>query len=166
MLQLFLNDHGVLDHGDAATLSELAFHSDAFATIFGELIVDWLVFSNHQICFALADDTDRSTTLDALCPAGLAMFFADGIMIDIAHHIDHFAGHFFRSGRITAVLVLLCDGERSNCQRGYECRNDRDPKNRGFVCYRIKHKTNLGGLASCQSIMNEMTNHDCLMTKE
>ena len=92
---LFLNYLGVLEHGDAATLGQLAFHGDVFAAVFSELIVDRLVFADDQIRFALADDADRSTTLDALCPAGLAMFFADGIMIDVAHHIDHFAGHLF-----------------------------------------------------------------------
>jgi len=92
---LFLNNLDVLEHGNAATLGELAFHGDVFTAVFSELIVDWLMFADNEIGFALADDTDRSTTLDALCPAGLAMFFADRIMIDIAHHIDHFAGHFF-----------------------------------------------------------------------
>ena len=55
------------------------------------------MFANNEIGFALAKDTDWSTTLDALFPAGLAMRGAEhGIMIDIAHHhIDHLAGHFF-----------------------------------------------------------------------
>jgi hypothetical protein len=51
------------------------------------------------------------------------MLLANGIMIDVAHHIDYFASHFFRSGRIAAVLVFLRNGERRNSQRGDECRD-------------------------------------------
>jgi len=93
--RLFLNDLDILDHGNAATLCQLAFERDGLAAVLGELIVDWLMFANYEICFSLADDTDWSTILDALRPAGLAMFFADRVMIDVAHHIHHFAGHFF-----------------------------------------------------------------------
>jgi hypothetical protein len=32
-------------------------------------------------------------------------------MIDVAHHIDDFAGHFFRRGCVTSVLVFLRDGQ-------------------------------------------------------
>jgi len=46
---LFLYDLGVLDHGDTATLGELAFHGDIFTAVLSELLVDWLVFANHQI---------------------------------------------------------------------------------------------------------------------
>jgi hypothetical protein len=91
----FLNDFGILDHGNSTTLCELSLDRDRFAAGLGELLVDWLMFANYEICFSLADDTDWSTTLDALRPAGLAMFFADRVMIDVAHHIHHFAGHFF-----------------------------------------------------------------------
>ena len=93
--RLFLNDLDILDHGNAATLCQLALDRDRFAAGLGELLVDWLMFANYEICFSVADDTDWSTTLDALRPAGLAMFFADRVMIDVAHHIHHFAGHFF-----------------------------------------------------------------------
>src|SRR4029077_5094441 len=55
---LFLHDLGVLDHGDTATLGELAFHGDVFTAVLSELLVDWLVFANHQIGFAFAYNTD------------------------------------------------------------------------------------------------------------
>jgi hypothetical protein len=90
---LFLHDLGVLDHGDAATLGELAFPGDVFTAVLSELLVDWLVFANHQIGFAFAYNADWPTVLDALRPTGLTMCFADRIMIDVAHHIDYFAGH-------------------------------------------------------------------------
>ena len=75
--------------------ASLPFNVIVLPQVLSELIVHWLVFANYEICFALADDTDRATALDALRPAGLTMFFADRVMIDVAHHIDHFAGHFF-----------------------------------------------------------------------
>src|SRR4029450_2213173 len=118
MPRLFLDDLGVLDHGNATAFGQFAFHSNVFATVFGELIVDWLVFADDEICFAFADNTDRPTILDALGPTGLAMFFADGIMIDVAHHIHDFASHFFRCGCVAAVLMLLRDRqwrERQSC---------------------------------------------------
>ena len=91
----FLNDLDILDHGNATTLCQLAFERDGFAAVLGDLIVDWLMFANYEICFSLADDTDWYTILDALCPSGLPMVFADRVVIDVAHHIHHFAGHFF-----------------------------------------------------------------------
>ena len=62
---LLLNDLGVFDHGDPAPFGQLALYGDVFATVFGELIIDWLVFANHQKRFALAHDTDRPAILDA-----------------------------------------------------------------------------------------------------
>jgi hypothetical protein len=91
---LFLDDLDILDHGNATALGQLAFYRDGLAALFGELIVDWLVFANHQLGFAVADNTDGPTALDALDSTGLAMLFADRIVIDIAHHIDYFAGDF------------------------------------------------------------------------
>src|SRR4030095_6302954 len=73
--RLFFNDFDILDHGNAATLRELAFNGDVFTAVFSELIVDWLMFANYEICFSLADDTDWSTTLDALRPTRLTMYF-------------------------------------------------------------------------------------------
>jgi hypothetical protein len=131
-LQLFLNDLGVLDHGDTATLGQFAFKSDVLTTILGELIVDWLVFANHQICFPIAYDADRPAALDALCPARLAMFLADGIVIDVAHHIDHFAGHFFGSSRV--VAVLLRDRQRRARQTCNEDRSHRNSQDGRFAC--------------------------------
>src|SRR5207237_3629470 len=88
-------DLDILDHGNATTLCQLALDRDSLAAVLGELVVDWLMFANHEICFSLADDTDWPTTLDALRAAGLAMLFADCVRIDVAHHIHHFAGYFF-----------------------------------------------------------------------
>jgi hypothetical protein len=132
--RLLLDDLGVLDHGDAATLSELAFQGDAFTAVLSELLVDWLVFANDQIRFAFAYNTDRPTALDALRPAGLAMFFANRIMIDVAHHIDYFAGHFFGSGRVAAMLMFLRDREWSSCQCDEHGRSGCDLENRVSVC--------------------------------
>ena len=110
--QSFLNYLGVLDHRDAAALGQLAFYCDVFATQIGKLIVNWLVFADDQIRFTVADDAGRTTASDAFGPAGLPVFFTDGVMIDVAHHVDHFACDLFRSTRFCAVLVLLCDRQR------------------------------------------------------
>ena len=132
-MTLFLNNLGVLDHGDTATLGQFAFKSDVLTTILCELVVDWLVFANNQICFAIAYDADRPATLDALCPARLAMFLADGIVIDVAHHIDHFASHFFGSSRVAAVLVFLRDRQRRARQTCNEGRSDRNFQDARFI---------------------------------
>ena len=58
-MRLFLNDLGVFEHRDAATLGRFALNSYVLTTVFSELIVDWLVFANHQICFPLAYDAGR-----------------------------------------------------------------------------------------------------------
>src|SRR5207253_9254311 len=103
--------------------------------VLGELVVDWLMYANHHICFSLADDTVCPTTLDALRAAGLAMFFADCVMIDVAHHIHHFAGYFFCSGGVTAMLVFLRDRQWCGCQSCDEGRshcNSQDPR---FIAY-------------------------------
>ena len=132
-MRLFLNDLGVFEHRDAATLGRFALNSYVLTTVFSELIVDWLVFANNQICFAIAYDADRPATLDALCPARLAMFLADGIVIDVAHHIDHFAGHFFGSSRVVAVLVFLRDRQRRARQTCNEGRSDRNFQDARFI---------------------------------
>ena len=110
--RLFLNYLGVLDHRDAAALGQLALHGDVFATQIGKLIVNRFVFADDQIRFALTDDADRATAPDALGPAGLPVFFTHGVMIDVAHHVDHFARDLFRSTRFCAVLVFLRDRQR------------------------------------------------------
>jgi hypothetical protein len=121
---LFLYDLGVLEHGDAAALRHLAFQCDRLAAVISQLIVHRLVLADHQIRFAVLDDADGAAALDALRPASLTMFLADGVVIDVAHHIDHFAGHFFRSGCITAMLMFLRYRQRRNRQRGDERRSN------------------------------------------
>lgn len=116
-LQLFFNDLGVLDHGDAAALRQLALYGDVFATQIGKLIVHWLVFAYDQIRFALADDADGAAASDAFGPAGLPVFLTHGVMVDIAHHIDHFARDLFRSSCVSVVLVFLRDRQRRDRQR-------------------------------------------------
>ena len=115
-LQLFLYDLGVLDHGDAAALGHFAFQHDRFAAVLSELIVHRLVFANDQIRFAVADDPSRTATLNALGSARLPVFFSDSVVIDVTHHIHDFAGHFLRSGCITAVFVFLRDRQRRERQ--------------------------------------------------
>ena len=92
---LSLNDLGVLDHGHTAAIRHLAFYSDGFTAVVGELIVDRLVFPNDQIGFSFAYNADRAAASDALCPSGLAVLLAHRVMIDVAHHIDHLTGDFF-----------------------------------------------------------------------
>jgi len=111
-LQLFLHYFGVLDHGDAAALCQLAFQGDVFATQIGKLIVHWLVFADDQIRFTLTDDADGTTASNAFGPARLPVFLAHGVMIDVAHHINHFARDFFRTSRLFAVLLFLRDRQR------------------------------------------------------
>ena len=64
------------------------------------------MFADDEVGFAIADDPNRTAALDAFRSAGLAVFFADRIMIDLAHHFDHFAGHFIGGGCVGAVLFL------------------------------------------------------------
>lgn len=127
--QLFLYDLGILDHRHTTAICQLAFYSDGFTAVVGELIVDRLVFANDQIRFALAQDADRASAFDAFGPARLAVLFAHCVMIDIAHQIDYFAADGFFSGRaqiLFSVLVLLCDRQRRECQSGDESRDYRN----------------------------------------
>ena len=126
MSSLFLYDLGVLDHGDAAALGHFSFQCDRFAAVLSELIVHRLVFADDQIRFAIADDPGRTAVLDALGPARLPVLLADSVVIDVTHHIHDFAGHFFRSGCITAVFVFLRNRERRERQCCDECRCNGD----------------------------------------
>jgi hypothetical protein len=117
-------DLGVLDHGDATALGQFALERNCLAAVLSELVVHWLVFADDQISFAIADDPDRAAVLDAFRSAGLAMFFADRIVVDVAHHVDHFAGHFFRSSCVGTVLFLR-DRQWRHCQSGGECSGNR-----------------------------------------
>ena len=139
-LQLFLYDLGVLDHGDAAALGHFAFQCDRFATVLSELIVHRLVFADDQVGLTVAHNADRTTALDALRATRLPMFFADGVVIDVAHHIDHFAGHLFRSSRVTTVLVFLRNRQRRDRQCGDERRSNRNLHDCRFVVCGIEHE--------------------------
>ena len=110
--RLFLYDLGVLDHGDAAALGQFAFERNRLAAVLSELVVYWLVFADDEVGFTIADDPDWTAALDAFRSAGLAVFFADRIVIDVAHHIDYFAGHFFRRRCVIAVLMFLRHRQR------------------------------------------------------
>ena len=131
---LLLHDLGILDHGDPAALSHFAFNGDVLTTVLGELIVDWLVFANHQIRFPIAYDADRAAALDALCPTGLTMFLADRIVIDVTHHINDFAGHFFGSSRVAAVFVFLRNRQRRARQTRNEDCSHRNFQGGGLIC--------------------------------
>src|SRR5438034_9782419 len=118
---LFLDDLRVLQHGDATALSHFAFDRNCFARVFRKLMVHWLVFTDDQIRLSVGNDADRSTTFDALGPAGLAMFFTHRVVIDVAHHIDNFARNFFGRRGVEILLALLrSQGER----RKRESRNE------------------------------------------
>jgi hypothetical protein len=123
---LFLYDLGVLDHGDAAAFGHFALQCDRFAAVLSQLVVDRLVFADDQIRFAVADDPGRTAALDAFRAARLPVLLADSVMIDVAHHIDDFASHFFRSGCITAVFVFLRNRQRRERQC---CNEDRSYRN-------------------------------------
>jgi hypothetical protein len=144
---LFLNDLGVLDHRDPAALGQLAFQRDTFAAVFGKLIVHRLMFANDEVCFALANNADRTTAFDTFGPAGLTMFLTHGVMIDVTHHIDDFAGDRFFSGRaqiLFSVLVLLCNRqrrERQRCDESCDYCNFQDGRFIGW----IKHDISVGG---------------------
>jgi hypothetical protein len=88
-----LNDLGVLDQRDSATLGQFAFERDRFAARIGELVVHRFVFADDEIGFAVFNNADRAAVLDALRAAGLTMLRADCVVIDIAHHVHDFAGH-------------------------------------------------------------------------
>ena len=133
-LQLFLYDLGVLDHGDAAALGHFALQRDRFAAILSQLIVHRLVFADDQIRFAVADDSGGTAALDALGSTRLPMLLADSVVIDVAHHIDDFAGHFFRSGCITTVFVFLRDRQRRERQTRNEDRSHRNSQYRNLIC--------------------------------
>ena len=133
--RLFFHDLGVLNHGNATALSHLSFQRDGLAAVFGELIVHRLVFADDEIRFALADDAGRPSAPDALGPARLTVLLADGVMIDIAHHIDHFAGHFFRTSCVASVLVLLRDRHWRKCQSSDESRSDGNFQDGWFARY-------------------------------
>ena len=112
---LFLNDLGVLEHRDSTALGHFAFEGNRLATVLRELSVHRLMFADDEISFAIAHDSDRAAAFDAFNAARLTVLFAHGIMIDIAHHIDHFAGYGFlrRGGQILfAMFMLLSKSER------------------------------------------------------
>jgi hypothetical protein len=50
------------------------------------------------------------------------MNFTDGVVIDVTHHVDDFAGYgFFRTGAEIFFSVLrriMCKSERRRCKRG------------------------------------------------
>src|ERR1051325_3299190 len=115
----FFNYLGVFDHCHPTALGDLAFDRDVLATILRELAIHRLVFAHNQISFAIAHDADWAPALDAFGPARLAVLFAHGVMIDIAHHVYDFAGHYFRSGRVFSVFVLLSQRHRPNSQCPY-----------------------------------------------
>ena len=103
---LFLNDLGVLDHRDAVALGNFAFEGDGFAGVFGELFIHRFVIADDEIGFALARDSDRSATSDAFRRAG-GMFVSRRVVIDIAHHVDHFASNGLACGGVEFLFALL-----------------------------------------------------------
>ena len=113
--------------------ASLPFKVIVFAAQIGKLIVYWLVFADDQIRFAFTDDADWATAADALGSAGLPVFLTHGIMIDVAHHIDHFARHLFRGTGFCAVLVLLRNRQRRDRQRRDECRSHCNSQDCRFI---------------------------------
>ena len=128
---LFLYDLGVLEHGDAAALGHFALQRDRFAAELSQLIVYRLVFADHEIRFAVAYDPDRAAAFDALLTA-TGVLLAYRVVVDIAHHVDDLASHFFR--RRIGLLRLCRQRQRGRGQRGRESQHDSDfHKLRNFV---------------------------------
>jgi hypothetical protein len=76
------------------------------------------VLADHEVSFSVTNNSYWPAAFDALRAAGLTMTFADRIVIDIAHHVDDFAGHgFLGTGAeiFFSVLVLLSESEGRNC---------------------------------------------------
>ena len=144
MTELLLHDLGVLEHGDAAAIGHLALQSDRFPAVLSQLIVDWFMFADHEIRFAVADDPDRAAVLDALGAARLPVLLHNSVVIDVTHHIHDFAGHFFRRGCITSVLVFLRDRQWRDRERTDERRSNCNLHQCRFLGCRIEHETNLG----------------------
>lgn len=102
-----LNNLGVLEHRNPAALGKFAFERDCFAARVRQLIVHRFVFADYQIGFAVFDDSNRATVLDALRATTFSVLSTDGVVIEIAHHVDDLAGdRFFRSGVGLTVLVF------------------------------------------------------------
>ena len=121
------------------------------------------MFADDQICFAVAEYPDRTAALDALISAGLPVFLADAIVIDVAHHIDHFACHLFGSGCITGVIVLFRDRESRECQTRNEDRSHRNSQNGRFICG-IKHDSNVSRSAHCVNAASGADNLVCVIS--
>jgi hypothetical protein len=130
---LFLHDLGVLDHRDPAALGHFALQCNRLAAVLSELIVHRLVFTDDKIGFAIADDPGGTAALDAFRAARVTMLFTDSVVIDVAHHIDDLAGHFFGRSRVVAVLVFLRDRQRRARQTCNEDRSHRNSQHGRFV---------------------------------
>jgi hypothetical protein len=121
---LLFHDLGILEHGDTAALSELAFHRDRFARVLGELVVDRFVIADNEVSFPLREDAYRTVAFDALRGAS-SVFFSSRVVIDVAHHIDHFAGDFFVSGGVKVLLARFVGGKQRRAgQRRDEASRD------------------------------------------
>ena len=92
-----------------------------------QLIVHRLVLAYDKISFAVFNDAYRAAAFDTFGTARLPMLFADRVVIDITHHIHHFAGNSFR-GRCGEVLlsmfVFLRERQRGNCEGCDKRRNN------------------------------------------
>lgn len=96
---LFLNELGVLEHRDPATLGQFAFERDDFAAGIGQLVVHRFVLAHDEIGLAVFDNPNRAAVLDAFRAASGAVTFAHRVMVHVAHHVDDFAGdRFLASG--------------------------------------------------------------------
>src|SRR6266403_1458339 len=117
---LFLNDFGVLQHGNPATLRHLASYRDRFPGELGQHVVHWFVIADDEIGFSVRYDTDRTISFDAFGGAA-GMLVPHRVVIDVAHHIYNFTGNFFGCRSIVTVLaVLLGKKEWRKGQRGNE----------------------------------------------
>ena len=73
----------------------------------GALLLGAAFFLSHSAILGRGlDNADWAAALDAFCPARLAVFLADRVVIDVAHHVDNFAGDFL-GRRVCALLVLV-----------------------------------------------------------
>ena len=123
--ELFLDDLSVLQHGHASALSHFPFYRDRFAGVLRQLIVHRFVIADQQVGFAFGYDADRSAAFDALGRA-TRVFITHRVVIDVAHHIDNFAGNFFGRRGVEILLARLRgEGQWRKRERGNKSDRDR-----------------------------------------
>jgi hypothetical protein len=120
---LFLHNFDVLDHVEAITRDEFAFHGDRLGRreANSELIGLCSPISRYVLPSSALRPTGRPSLMHICAQYVLGVGPAVRIMVDVADHIDDFAadGDFFtrRFARLAFVFFALV-GERWKCCKG------------------------------------------------